>query len=119
MIKYCYYDEETITIALEDGSIAELSRIDNKELIEYNLNLPDPIFFFHRLKSRIENQGSGTILMNKLMLILIELDASVVCEARAYKSDNQEKLIRFYKKFGFKETETENLMYWRRDDCNM
>lgn len=55
------------------------------------------------IKSNIENKGYGTILLNEVECFLKENGFKTMA---IQLLNNTEKLIKFYKKFGFKELNT-------------
>lgn len=62
-------------------------------------------WFFNRLfvPSEMRNKGIATQLMNRLIEILDEYNICLINTVNAYGDLNEDQLITFYKKFGFKE----------------
>lgn len=96
--------DDFICLWTHGASIAELSLMDvYQETLkrEYGVEIEPPIFFFNRIKAKIEGQGEGTLLMQELVKIFDEKGITVVNTLNPYGSMDLEALIEFYKKYGF------------------
>ncbi len=108
---YCEtVNDERISLWTELGSCAELDRYqprgdDALDLLYPIPNLSDPVFWFARLKAKVEGQGEGTLLMRRLVEILDERGVTVVNALHPYGSMDMQTLTEFYKKYGFFEVE--------------
>ena len=96
---------DSIYIYLNDGSSAELDRIEKVPDNLKSLLRGDNVFWFARLKAKKEGVGSGTVLMNELVKILDKRKISVINAVNPYGVMTMEDLLDFYKKFGFEEVE--------------
>lgn len=79
---------------------------------KYGIDIEPPIFFFNRIKAKVEGQGEGTLLMREIVKILDEKGITVVNTLNPYGSMDLEALTEFYKKYGF-ECIVEQLMIRR------
>ncbi len=92
-------NEHEITIYLKSGSCAELNRSDFID----EFDLQPPIFWFARIKSKVEGRGDGTLLMERVCHHADRLGASIVNEINPYGRMNLEELIDWFGKFSFKD----------------
>lgn len=97
--------EERISLWTELGSCAELDKIAPGIVESLGCKLTEPIFWFCRLKAKVERQGEGTKLMKRLVQILDERKITVVNGPNAYGSMSLEQLKIFYRKYGFKDVD--------------
>ena len=109
-------DYAHISLMTELGSCCELDRYSTASNLRLAisdpvlyLDLPDPVFWFTRLKAKVEGRGEGTRLMRRLVEILDERGITVVNALNPYGSMDVQALTEFYKKYGFSEVE-EDLM---------
>jgi GNAT superfamily N-acetyltransferase len=102
-IKVEIITDEQISLWTEKASCAELERLS--PIIDDSLGaeIVEPVFWFTRLKAKVEGQGEGTRLMKRLVQILDERKITVINGVNAYGSMSLEDLKRFYKKYGFKD----------------
>ncbi len=113
MVQACISrDGQTITVATSRGSVAELSRVDRPEEVfgELALDLTPPVFFFNRLKARVEREGEATKLMEELVDLLDREGFTVVNGVNAYGSMSQKDLKKFYEKYGFVEVAEDTMI---------
>ncbi len=112
-------DDDHISLMTELGSIAELDRcsLGLSKTANIQLDLSDPVFWFARLKAKVEGQGEGTRLMKRLIEILDERGISVVNSLNPYGSMDMQALTEFYKKYGFSEVE-KGLMVRKSKSCD-
>ena len=85
--------------------IAELSLMDEyKETLkrEYGIEITQPLFYFNRLKVKVEGCGEGTLLMQEVVKILDERSLAVINYIHPYGSMDLATLTTFYAKYGFK-----------------
>lgn len=68
---------------------------------EYGVEIEPPVFFFNRIKAKVEGQGEGTLLMQEVTEILDEEGVTVVNHVDPYGSMDLVPLIKFYEKYGF------------------
>ncbi len=108
-LKHKFAGKDNISLYTEKGSTCELSKIDTKDtnefLKKYKVELKEPIFYFNRLKARVERQGEGSFLMKELVKILDEKKISVINELNPYGGMNMETLEKFYAKYGFEKVD--------------
>ncbi len=104
---YCEtVNDERISLWTELGSCAELDRyFGDPELCGLGFVPTDNLFWFARLKAKVEGQGEGTRLMKRLVEILDERGVTVVNALNPYGSMDMQALTAFYKKYGFCEVE--------------
>jgi len=91
-------NDQRICILLESNSICEL---DREDFLGEDLDLDPPVFWFARLKAKVEGIGDGTFLMKRLVAILDRLHYNVVCVPNPYGSMSLDKLISFYERYDF------------------
>ena len=84
-------------------SCAELNVCPSDMLSEIDVTLQDPVFWFCRLKAKVEGRGEGTKLMDRLIDILDAGSISVINGVNPYGSMSMGNLKKFYKKYGFYE----------------
>lgn len=97
--------DDFICIWTQGASIAELSLTNSyKEILEqeYSIKVEQPLFFFNRIKAKVEGRGEGTLLMQEIVKILDEQNVAVINHINPYGSMDLEALVKFYTKFGFK-----------------
>jgi len=88
----------------ESATVAELDRADFiAETIEPSLKAP--IFWFARIKAKIEHRGDGTFLMKKICRIADLMDAAIVNGINPYGDRSLEELISWFGQFGFQHVE--------------
>lgn len=113
--------EDRIALWTEKGSCCELDLIHSlfdlykhwsSMYSDLNIELPEPLFWFARLKAKVEGQGEGTKMMRRLVQILDEKDITVINGVNPYGSMDLEALTGFYKKYGFEDID-EGLMLRR------
>lgn len=97
---------ETITdtgiyLYTEKASCAELDMYDIDLLKDLGCELVDPVFWFSRLKAKVEGQGEGTKLMERLVQILDEKGITVVNGVNPYGSMKMKDLVAFYERYDF------------------
>lgn len=97
--------DEHISLMTEMGSCCELDRFLNPPYVIRAFCCVDKLFWFARLKAKVEGQGEGTRLMKRLVEILDERGITVVNALNPYGSMDMEVLTEFYKKYGFVEIE--------------
>lgn len=68
---------------------------------EYDIEVEQPLFFFNRIKAKVEGQGEGSLLMREVVKILDEMGVAVVNHINPYGGMDLKALIEFYKKYGF------------------
>jgi len=95
--------DERISLWTEKASCAELDRYPLDTLESLGLELTEPVFWFCRLKAKVEGQGEGTRLMDRLVQILDERKITVVNILNPYGSMGMDELKDFYRKYGFKD----------------
>jgi len=97
-------NDEVICLSTHKG-ICELSIVGvekhKKFLLGYNIECPYPLFFFHRIKSREESKGHGTVLMKRLIEICDERGIAIINPINPYGRMNLEELIVWFGKYGF------------------
>lgn len=100
-------NDEVICLTTNEMAICELSIFGmetNKEfLLGHELECPYPLFFFHRIKSRKEGRGHGTILMKRLIEICDERGIAILNSINPYGRMNLEELKVWFGKYGFVE----------------
>lgn len=96
-------DGVSITVWTSRGSVAELTKVNNPGDVfgKLEVELTEPVFFFNRLKARVEGIGEGTKLMKDLVPFLDEHNITVVNGASPYGSMTMKQLKKFYEKYGF------------------
>jgi len=102
--------DDFICLWTPNATIAELSLMNvYKEALEtdYNISVSSPLFFFNRIKAKIEGHGEGTLLMQELVKILDQSGITVVNHVNPYGGMELEPLIRFYEKYGFELIDTQ------------
>ncbi len=104
--------EDRIALWTEKGSCCELDKHWSSMYSDLNIELPEPLFWFARLKAKVEGQGEGTKMMRRLVQILDEKDITVINAINPYGSMDLEALTGFYKKYGFEDID-EGLMLRR------
>jgi len=95
-------NEREIRIYLDSRSCAELDRADylaDDENIQTHLECP--VYWFARIKARVEGQGDGTLLMKRVCDHADHLKATIVNCINPYGRMNLEQLIQWFSKFGF------------------
>ena len=95
--------DEHISLWTEIASCAELDRWPLQSFNDLNLELTEPVFWFNRLKAKVEGQGEGTKLMERLVQILDEKKITVVNGLNPYGSMSMDELKDFFKKYGFED----------------
>jgi len=94
-----------INMMTDGGSVCELSTFGQEKhkefLTEYGFDCPYPLFFFHRIKSRNEGSGHGTVLMERLVKICDENGFAVINPINPYGRMNLEQLKEWFGKYGF------------------
>jgi hypothetical protein len=106
-------NEHEITIMLKSASVAELNRADY--MADYGSDydtLNVPIFWFSRIKAKVEGRGDGTFLMQRVCHHADQLKATIVNAINPYGRKNLEQLIKWFERFGFEHVE-ENLVVRR------
>jgi hypothetical protein len=90
----------TITAYTENGSVAELS--ENPVPIK---GLVEPLYYFNRIKVRLENEGKGEgkALMIEICKLVDELKITIYNELNPYGKRNMESLKSFFKASGFED----------------
>ncbi len=103
-------NKDHISLMTCSYAICELDRIfsldtiiDNPFILKTLKNLKGDLFWFARIKSKVECQGDGTFLMNKLGDIFDKKNITVICQPNPYGKKNLRQLIVFYKRFNFNE----------------
>ena len=92
----------TIEMITESGAICSLTMdITNSEL-------PGKVFWFSRIKSKIESQGDGTLLMTELLTILDKNHITVICIPLSYGRMTYHELTDWYIKYGFRWTKLDD-----------
>jgi len=105
--------DDRISLWTELGSCCELDRYRRVKFLwptsvdrcDLPLETTSKLFWFTRLKAKIEGQGEGTRLMKRLVEILDEREITVVNALNPYGSMDMQALTGFYKKYGFIEVE--------------
>jgi len=82
------------------GSCAQLD-VFLGNLEDLGVKLSGPVFWFSRLKAKVEGEGEGTKLMERLVEILDERQITVVNGLNPYGEMDMEALTRFYTGYGF------------------
>lgn len=108
-----YYREEAYR-----GGIAELDRItivsdEIKHLMKMNPH-DTPVYWFSRLHvhEAIRGKGVATILMDRLCKVVDDCEFIIVNAVNNYNRNmSTERLIEFYKKFGFVQTDEETFLF--------
>lgn len=95
--------DERICLWTEKGSVAELDRWPSNLFETLNCELTEPVFWFCRLKAKVEGEGEGTKLMTRLVQILDEKQITVVNGVNPYGSMSMDELKDFYRKYGFED----------------
>ena len=103
-----YIGNDNITLnfinkELNQSACIEISHLPSfKDLLDEDI---DDCWFFNRLfvSPKIRNQGIATKLMNRLIEILDEKNICLVNTVNSYGDLDQDQLITFYKKFGFRD----------------
>jgi hypothetical protein len=103
-IKHEIINDEVICLTTHTA-ICELSVFGmekHKEfLLGHEIECPYPLFFFHRIKSRVESKGHGTVLMKRLVEICDERGIAIVNPINPYGRMNLEELKEWFGKYGF------------------
>lgn len=95
---------ERISLWTEDCSCAELDYMPaGCDLSDLGVELEPPVFWFCRLKAKVEGQGEGTRLMRRLVEILDNKRITVVNAVNPYGCMDMEQLKVFYAKYGFED----------------
>lgn len=98
-----------ISLWTEKVSCAELDRWPISNFDDLGIELTEPVFWFCRLKAKVEGQGEGTKLMERLVQILDEKQITVVNGVNPYGSSKRQgrmsmgELKDFYRKYGFED----------------
>jgi len=73
----------------------------------------DNVWYFNRLfvPKQIRKKGIASRLLQELVKIMEEDKIIMICEINAYGDLEEEELVDLYKKYGFKETPDEYLLY--------
>jgi len=105
--------DDLICLWTYKASIVELSLTNEyKEMLEqeYGVKIAQPLFFFNRIRAKVEGQGEGTLLMQEVVKILDEKGVAVINTINPYGGMNLAALIKFYKKYGFESVDDDGLM---------
>ena len=89
------------TISLMTTSMTHAG-LDRADWLCEEMDLVSPVFWFSRIKAKIEHRGDGTFLMKKICAYADELKATIVNEINPYGDLSLEELICWFGKFGFK-----------------
>ena len=105
--EYEHVTDDRISMMTEMGSCCELDRYFSSDADFCDLGFvpADNLFWFTRLKAKVEGQGEGTRLMKRLVEILDEREITVVNALNPYGSMDMQALTGFYEKYGFSEVE--------------
>lgn len=97
-------NDEVICLSTNTG-ICELSIFGMEKhkqfLLGYNVECPYPLFFFHRIKSKEESKGHGTVMMKRLVEICDERGIAILNSINPYGRMNLEELKVWFGKYGF------------------
>ena len=91
---------ERVSLNTKGGTCAELDRADYLAN-ELDLDLEPPIFWFARIKAKVEHRGDGTLLMKKICAYMDQLGATIVNTINPYGDRSLEELISWFEQFGF------------------
>lgn len=98
-------NNEYISIATANGSVAQLSKLDNNikdnYCKEFNFVTGNNTYYFNRLKAKPEGIGEGTRLMKALVSELDKANIDVILEVNPYGAMNIDQLLSFYSKYNF------------------
>lgn len=103
-----YIGNDNITLHIYDETLYSMASIEISyipicaDLLDYDIK---DSWFFNRLivPPNMRNKGIATKFMTRLIEILDEKDMRLVNTVNPYGDLNEDQLITFYKKFGFKE----------------
>lgn len=100
-------NDEVIYMMTNERAVCELSVFGmekNKEFLSgFGIECPQPLFFFHRIRSVKEGKGHGTVLMKRLIEICDEKGFAVLNSINPYGRMNLEELKKWFGKYGFSE----------------
>jgi hypothetical protein len=77
---------------------------------QFNIHVATPLFYFNRIKSQIESQGHGTVMMKRLVQICDENNITVINELNPYGRMDMKELQAWLGKYDFEEIVKDNLM---------
>jgi hypothetical protein len=96
----------------ETRSSADLARIDSGDEMFPGI-YSGPMFFFSRLKARVEGKGIGKALLKQVLNYSDKINVPILNEAMASGKMSQEDLEAFYLRNGFEKTHIPSLfVYW-------
>ena len=112
-IMYETVNDELIYMMTDVKATCELSVFGmekNKEFLSgFGIECPQPLLFFHRIRSVKEGKGHGTVLMKRLIEICDEKGFAVLNSINPYGRMNLEELKKWFGKYGFFEV-TDNVV---------
>jgi hypothetical protein len=96
-------NEEMIILSTGGGTCELSSANFFKEALKdsFGILVETPLFYFNRIKSRIESQGHGTVMMERLVQICDEKGLTVINELNPYGRMKINELKAWFEKYGF------------------
>jgi len=105
MIINSFYRHNQVFACTSNMGVAELSNVFHIE------GLPEPVFYFHRIKVRpeFEGTGEGKELMIEVCRYMDQLGGTIYNELNPYGKRNLKSLKSFFKASGFEDYKVEGI----------